>query len=257
MKTLLITGATCELGRAICRRFIKKSYRLILTAPSQERLHLLSEELKKEGGEVFVTSSDFTDINSFLPVINTIESIATDGLDGLIIIPPQPEATKEVFPNKIYWDLLFNKSFIGPVVFLGQLMPYLIKRGKANIVLISGISSRQPVSNYATSNTIRTAWLGFSKTIADNYGPKGIRFNTLSLGGIMTKKFEQQLENEANKANQLFSDVLEQRCANVPLRRYAEIPEIVEMIIFLITSIASKHITGQNIIFDGGFTRAY
>lgn len=257
MKTLLITGATCELGRAICQRFIKKSYRLILTAPSQERLCLLSEELKKEGGEVFFASSDFTDTNTFSSLINMVESVAIDGLDGLIVIPPQPEATKEVFPDKIYWDILFNKSFIGPVVFLGQLMPHLIKKVKANIVLVSGISSRQPVSNYATSNTIRTAWLGFAKTIADNYGPKGIRFNTLSLGGIMTKKFEQQLVNEANSNNQLFSDVLEQRCANVPLRRYAEIPEIVDMILFMLTSRASKHMTGQNIVFDAGFTRAY
>lgn len=256
MKTILVTGATCELGKEICRQLIEKSCRLILTSRSNERLQSLQNDLEKIGGNISIAPSDFTDIKTFDQILEKVSFVANGGLDGLVLIPPQPEATTEIFPEESEWENLFRKSFIGPSIFLRKLMPHLLKKN-SSIVFISGVSSKQPFSNYTTSNTIRTAWLGFSKTIADNFGPKGVRFNTLSLGGIKTEKFLKKLEEEAANTNVPLSTVLEGRVGNIPLRRYAEIPEIAEMVSFLLLSLASRHMTGQNIVFDGGFTRAY
>lgn len=251
-KTILITGATSELGKAISEFLIKQGYRLILTARSLEKLSALSEQLKKQGGEIKYVASDFTDSNTFNHVIALLEK---SNLSGMLLMPPQAPATSEPLPDEEIWHKLLNTSLVGPAVFIKKVIPCFTKN--ARVLLISGISSRQPVSHYATSNILRTAWLGLLKTIADQYGPKAIHFNTLSIGGIMTEKFKKQIESEAQNSNTLFSEILSGRLANVPLRRYAELDEIAEMASFLLTSSAGQHMTGQNIVFDGGFTRPY
>ena len=254
MKTIFVTGATCELGREICRQLLDRPCNLILTARSNERLQSLRADLHKKN--ITVIPSDFTDINTFSSAIECVSSVANEGIDGVVLIPPQPDATTEIFPSAEKWNELFMKSFIGPSVLLGKLLPFL-QKSDSSVVLISGISSKQPFSNYTTSNTIRTAWLGFAKTVADNIGPKNIRFNTLSCGGIMTEKFERKLAEEANKNHLSVSEILKNRVDNIPLRRYAEKSEIADTVCFLLLSLASRHITGQNIAFDGGFSRSY
>jgi 3-oxoacyl-[acyl-carrier protein] reductase len=88
-------------------------------------------------------------------------------------------------------------------------------------------------------------------------GVFGLRFNTLSLGDVITDKLLEKIKHESEKNNLAVSEVLKTRFSNVPLRRYAEITEVVDMVDFYLNSEVSKHLTGQNTAFDGGFSRPY
>ncbi len=253
MKTILITGATGAIGTELCKYIAKKGHHLIITARDYQTLHGLSDLLKREYQiKVNYVASDFSDPKSYAELLN----ITTEGVDGFVIMPPQPPVTEDCLPQDNVWSDMFNRSFIGPSALIRDLIPALIKR-KASVVLISGITSKQPLTKYATSSVLRTAWQGQIKTLADTYGSEGVRFNTLSLGGVMTNKFIQKLNKESEDKNISFSELLSQRTENVPLRKYANLNEIVDMIEFMLLSEASKHLTGQNIVLDGGFTRAY
>ena len=109
----------------------------------------------------------FSNTSSFAPLLK----LADNNIHGTVIMPPQPTVTDDCLADEVTWQRLFNDSFIGPVTLIKQLIPTLIKQTSARLVLISGISSLQPLSQYATSNTLRTAWLGFTKTLADKFWP--------------------------------------------------------------------------------------
>lgn len=256
MKKFLITGATGEIGDFLCH-YIGKTFdnntNLIITARNEEKLINLKNQLnQKYQLNVHVIPSDFSNIDTFGNFDNLIE----DGIDGIVIMPPRPIEPKSGLPDYNTWQTSFHSSFMGPADLVRYFIPALEKKA-GSVIFVSGISSCQPLSQYVTNNVLRTAMLGFNKTCADLYGPKNIRFNMVSFGGIMTDTFIKRVENEAMQENIPYEDALSRRFTNVPLRKYADLEEVSGMICFLLDSTPSKHITGQNMLLDGGFTRKY
>ncbi|TIM34429.1 MAG: SDR family oxidoreductase, partial [Mesorhizobium sp.] len=111
-------------------------------------------------------------------------------LDGVVLMPPQPHSSADPMPEPEVWRTLFQTSFIGPLSLLksaiGRMEPAPEAGRRCKVVIISGISSAQVLSHYATANVIRTAWLGEAKTLAFALGERGIHVNTLSLGGTLS-----------------------------------------------------------------------
>lgn len=254
MSTILVTGATGAIGTNVCHYLAKKNHVLILGARDVSKLDSLSRDLReKYGANVTSYSFDFSSIE-------TIDALALSlhdqKIDGLVLMPPQLLPTDECIPEPEVMEEMHKVSFIGPAILIKRLLPNLIAN-KSSVVMISGISSVQPLSHYATSNVLRTSCLGLMKTLADKYGPEGVRFNTLSLGGVLTEPYKKKLEQEASISNIEVCDIYKQRVSNVPLRRYALPNEIANMLDVILTQDAGLHMTGQNIKFDGGFTRPY
>lgn len=181
-------------------------------------------------------------------------------LDGLVLMPPQPHADAEPMPSPEVWRALFQLSFIGPLSLLkaaiARMAPDPAQGRRAKIVIISGISSAQVLSHYATANVIRTAWIGEAKTLAFAFGSRGIHINTLSLGGTLSPWYRDKIAERAAKAGVDFEAQLAAETDNVPLRKYGEPSEVAAVVEGLLSSL-SDHMTGLNILHDGGFTRAY
>jgi 3-oxoacyl-[acyl-carrier protein] reductase len=127
---------------------------------------------------------------------------------------------------------------------------------RAKVVIVSGISSVQVLSHYATNNVIRAAWLSQAKTLAFALGERGIHVNTLSLGGTLSPHYVGLIEKRAANAGMTCEERIAEETANVPLRKYGH-PEEVAAAVDGLLSDFSDHITGVNILHDGGFTRAY
>lgn len=127
---------------------------------------------------------------------------------------------------------------------------------RAKIVIISGITSAQVLGHYATSNVLRLAWLGEAKTLAFALGPKGIHINTLSLGGTLSPWYRSSVIQRADAAGVSFEEQIARETDNVPLGKYGEPSEVAGAVEGLLSDFAD-HMTGLNILHDGGFTRAY
>jgi 3-oxoacyl-[acyl-carrier protein] reductase len=181
-------------------------------------------------------------------------------LDGVVLMPPQVPPTPHALPREEVWEALFRDHFIGPLALLKAAIatmkpaPSLGRRSK--VVIVSGISSVQVLSHYATNNVIRAAWLAQAKTLAFALGPEGIHVNTISLGGTLSEHYAGLIRDRAEKAGQTFDERIAEETANVPLRKYGT-PEEVAGAIAALLSDFSDHLIGVNIIHDGGFTRAY
>jgi 3-oxoacyl-[acyl-carrier protein] reductase len=181
-------------------------------------------------------------------------------LDGAVIMPPQPVRTNEPLPEPETWDALFEGSFIGPLGVLkaaiAQMRPNPAEGRRAKIVIVSGISSAQVLGHYATGNVLRTAWLAEAKTLAFALGPRGIHVNTVSFGGTLTPHYREVLQTRADATGVSLDELLVSDTENVPLRKYGT-PEEAARAIEMLLSAVSDHMTGINLLHDGGFTRAY
>ena len=98
--------------------------------------------------------------------------------------------------------------------------------------------------------------VGEAKTLAFALGPKGIYVNTLSLGGTLSPWYRDKIDDRAQRAGVTFEAQLAGETENVPLRKYAQPSEVAAVVEGLLSPL-SDHMTGLNILHDGGFTRAY
>jgi 3-oxoacyl-[acyl-carrier protein] reductase len=260
IKTTLVTGATGGIGLAVSHRLALAGHRLVLSARDPEKLDRLVQELPvtKGFGHQWIACdmADEASVQLFGQKLDRSKLV----LNGVVLMPPQPHATNDCLPDNAVWRSLFQSSFIGPLDVLKRaihtMSPDPAKGRRSKIVIISGISSAQVLGHYATSNVIRTAWLAEAKTLAFAFGERGIHVNTLSLGGTLSDWYRARIEKRAEGAGMTFEERITEETANVPLRKYGTPDEVAGAVEGLLSAF-SDHMTGLNILHDGGFTRAY
>jgi 3-oxoacyl-[acyl-carrier protein] reductase len=259
MSCYLVTGATGGIGAPLCRRLADMGHSLILAARDRDRMNALLGDLGADRNRFHALEVDMMSRSS---VANFELALRGSGqvIDGAVIMPPQPSRTNEPLPEPEVWDTLFNGSFIGPLSVLkaaiSLMEPNPAQGRRAKVVIVSGISSAQVLGHYATGNVLRTAWLAEAKTLAFALGPRGIHVNTVSFGGTLTPHYLELLQARADVAGISLDDLLERDTDNVPLRKYGT-PEEAARTIEVLLSEMSDHLTGINLLQDGGFTRAY
>ncbi len=254
-KKILVTGAPGGIGTKLCEHLAAKGYDLILAARDLAKLNAQSVYLKSlhSGQEFSALQLDFSKPELMGLFFQSIKNVT---INGLVLMPPQPKFSSEHFLPLDQWEVLLQQCFLGPLEAVKHATELFPKFGRSKIVLISGISSAQVLSHYAASNVIRLMWVAQAKTLAFALGPRGIHFNTLSLGGVRTAKYQQHLLEKAELRGVSFDDQMSAEVSNVPLRKYAS-PEEVSVAVEGLLSDFSDHMTGLNILCDGGFTRAY
>ena len=259
-RTVLLTGATGGIGLAVSNRLAKAGYSLVLAARDAGKLRALCADLtSKFPGTYSWVSVDMTRDDS---VKEFAEELASRGviLDGVVLMPPQDPPTNDPLPSSDKWREILQNSFVGPLSLLkaaiATMRPDPANGRRSKIVIISGMSSVQVMGHYASSNVIRCAWLAEAKTLAFALGDRGIHVNTLSLGGTLTPGYTASLERRAANAGVTFEQRLAEETSNVPLGKYGSPDEVAAAVEGLLSAF-SDHMTGVNILHDGGFTRAY
>jgi 3-oxoacyl-[acyl-carrier protein] reductase len=252
-KTILVTGASGGMGTAICDHLAQKGYNLILAARNLEKLSEQARELKSKFGGYYVpVAIDFNDAKSMQDLAHKLSV----ELDGLVLMPPRIPPSSEVLPENNVWMSVFEQTFVNPLSLIREIVPNMRKEGRSKVVIISGISSVQVISNYALNNSIRAAWLAQAKTLAFAYGERNIHFNTLSIGGAMTPKYVERMKKKAESNGVSFEDQMKEEVSNVPLGKYASLEDISNAVEGLLGSM-TDHMTGANFLLDGGFIKTY
>lgn len=254
----LVTAASGGIGSPLCHRLAASGHRLILLARRADALEALRLTLSAPERHICLP------LDMAVPEeAGRLATLCRDQaltLDHAVVMPPQPHAATDAMPDPALWRRLFDTSFIGPLGVLkaaiAAMRPDPAAGQRCKIVVVSGISSAQVLSHYATANVIRTAWVGQAKTLAFAYGPRGIHINTLSLGGTLSPWYRAAITRRAEANSMSFDERLAAETDNVPLGKYGT-PEEAATAIETLLGPFSDHMTGTNILHDGGFTRAY
>jgi 3-oxoacyl-[acyl-carrier protein] reductase len=257
---VLVTGASGGIGRAVCARLAQSGHALVLAARDEGRLLALCDELRSVRPGRYEAIP--VEMGDDVAVAAFGERLVAQGivLGGLVLMPPQMLPTNDCLPPNDTWRTLFQRSFIGPLGLLKAVIPAMkpdpARGHRVKVVIISAVTSVQALGNYATSNVLRCAWLAEAKTLAFALGERGIHINTLSLGGTLTPDYAASVQRRADQAGVSLAQRLAEETSNIPLGKYGR-PEEVAVVVDQLLGAFSDHMTGANLLHDGGFTRAY
>ncbi|MBT2217507.1 SDR family oxidoreductase [Virgibacillus dakarensis] len=123
----------------------------------------------------------------------------------------------------------------------------MIKKGGA-IVNISSMIARMPNQSIIANSAIKAAVTNLSKSLAEEFAPKGVRVNTVAPGPTRTAMWDGILPGDKTEAELMAKNF------GISLGRFAEPKEIAELTVFLASDRAAM-ITGGDYIIDGGLVK--
>ena len=240
-KVAIVTGASRGIGKAIAEKLAKDGFLAGLVARDEEKLSTVQKEIEAGGGVACTHVCDLAQRGAFGALIEQIFEeygridvlVNNAGMtrDGLML-----RMSDEDFDEVINVNL--RSVFEGCRAAVRPMM-----RGRfgriINITSVSGISGNAGQANYASS---KAGLIGLTKTIAKEFGSKGITSNAIAPGFIetdMTAELVEEIRKGVEKT--------------VPLRRYGQPEEIASAVSFL-ASDGGGYITGQVLVIDGGLT---
>lgn len=238
-KTVLVTGSSRGIGKSIAFAFAKQGCNIVLNASqSSEELLKAQEELKELGCYSYSYLADVSDYKSCKEMFNAITNIYgnVDILINNAGISHMGLFT-EMRPEE--WDKLINVNIKSTLNCTHLALPKMISKKSGTIINISSIWGERGASCEAVYSSTKGAINSFTKAMAKEVGPSGIRVNAISAGVIDTKMNEWLNEEE----KEVLTD-------EISLMRFGTAEEIADLAVFLASERAS-FINGQVITIDG------
>ena len=233
-KTVLITGASRGIGRAIAIKFLKEGYKVYGTFFSSEaKINELVEEYGKEN-MIKVGPYDLTKTDEINALVDEVSGIKFDTL--VLNAGTFSENDDFVNFNLDEFNSVMNCNFYSQLIISTRLQSY-IKNG-GNIVLMSSNDAYSGAYGSMSYSISKSAVVSLMKCLSVNYGRRGIRVNSIAPGAIDT---------DMNTPEQEFESPLW-----TPIKRIAQPYEVANVVYFLSSS-ESSFINGENITIDGGY----
>ena len=185
-KTIIITGASKGIGKAVALKMAANGHRLVLAGRNENELKQLIEECTKFNSECISVVVDLARPEAAGIVINTcIEQFA--GLDVLINNAGVANPFSVENTPLDQWDLMMAVNARAPFLLCKKAIPYLKQSQLATIINISSVVGRKGYINQAAYCASKHALTGFTKALAKEVQPMGIRVHLLSPGGVATE----------------------------------------------------------------------
>lgn len=242
-KTALVTGGTRGIGEAIVRSFAREGCNVAFTYKSSaDKANALTEELQALGVTVKGYQSDAA---SYAESEKLVDEVVKD-FGGIDILVNNAGITRDNLILRMteeQWDEVINAN-LKSAFNLTKHVSKLMLRAKAgsiiNLTSIIGEKGQAGQSNYAAT---KAGVIGFTKSIADEFGSRGIRCNAIAPGFIETD-MTGVLPEETRKA------IL----AQIPMKRMGTPEEVADAALFLASDL-SKYVSGQVLSVCGALNR--
>ncbi len=238
-KTVLITGSSRGIGKAIAYAFAKKGCNLVLNASvSSDELLKTQEELKSMGYYSYSYLADVSDYAQCSDMFNTISTIY-GSVDILINNAGISYLGLFTDMKPENWNRIIDVNLKSVLNCCHLAVPKMVSHKSGIIINISSIWGDRGASCEAVYSATKGAVNSFTKAMAKELGPSGIRVNAISCGVIDTKM------------NQCFTpEEREVLTEEISLMRFGTPEEIANLAVFLAGN-ESSFINGQVITSDG------
>ena len=241
-KVALISGGARGQGAEEARLFVQEGAKVIITDVLDDEGKKLEAELNETGGDAQYMPLDVTDENQWDSVIQRI--LETHGqIDILvnnagILLEKGVEETSEE-----EWDRIQDVNSKGVFLGIRAVLPAMREAGSGSIVNISSVAGLIG-SAYAAYGASKGAVRLLTKSTAVQYGPEGVRCNSVHPGVIETDMTEGMLSDPRTR---------EIRLKNTPLGTFAVAKDVAYAVLYL-ASDESRYVTGSELVIDGGLT---
>lgn len=242
-KVVIITGGARGMGAATARLFAQEGAVVTIADMQENEGQCLAAELGEQASFALhdVTSEDSWQalVAGLLARHGRIDALVNNA--GVCALQPVTEITAPEF------DRIFGVNVKGPVFGMKHVGAVMNAAGRGAIVNISSVDGLRGVNSLSVYSASKWALRGVTKSAALEFGPHGVRVNSVHPGGIDTSMGnpEGQQGEERNWAY-----------GRVPLQRIGEPNEVATASLFLCSDEAS-YITGAELAVDGGWAAGY
>jgi NAD(P)-dependent dehydrogenase (short-subunit alcohol dehydrogenase family) len=238
-RTALVTGAGRGIGADCARALDAAGARVAIVARSRDELDAVATELRH--APVVVTADLGTADGP-----GAAAAAVLDRFDGRLDVLVNNAGTAlrkdshDVTVDEL--DLLWHVNVRSALLLTAALLPALLAGGRGSIVSISSISGLRGAPRRSIYAATKAALDGMTRALAMEYGPQGLRANSVAPGVVDTAMWRENLARPG---------VADAVLGLIPTRRLSTPEEVADVVAFL-ASDASRAITGEVISADGG-----
>jgi NAD(P)-dependent dehydrogenase (short-subunit alcohol dehydrogenase family) len=245
-KVAVVTGSSRGIGRSSAELLAKLGAKVVISSRKADACQQVADTINKAGGDAHVIACNI----SRREEVEALITGATKHYGKVDILVCNAAVNPYYGPLLDIEDEAFDKimgSNVKSNIWLcAHAIPPMAARGKGVVVIISSIAGLCGSTVLGAYGISKAADFSLCRSLAGEWGPKGVRVNCVAPGLVKTDFARALWEDEAR---------LKQRCAATPLRRIGEPDEIAGAVAYL-ASDASSFMTGQTIVVDGGVTTA-
>jgi len=242
MKTAIVTGAAQGVGLATATLLAQLGLRVVLT--DMQSLEQQLAKLRADGAAVEGMSGD---VSSEAFVRQLAERIgneygAADVLvnnAGISMIAPAEDTTA------VQWQQVINVNLFGPFLLSKYLGAQMLARRSGSVVNVASVAGLAGISHRSAYNASKHGLVGLTRTLAAEWGGRGVRVNAVCPGWIKTEM------DVTAQAQGLYSDA--DIINRVPMARFARPEDVAHAIAFLADSDKSGFLNGVTLPVDGGW----
>lgn len=233
-KTILVTGASSGIGRAIAIACSQQGANVVLNGRNQERLQATFEALSGEGHQII--AADLVDtaqrqaLAEQFPVLDGVVHCAGIGSRVLCKMLEEQDVSR-----------VMQANFEAPVLLQAELLREKKIAKEASIVFIASAAATMPSVGNAIYSASKAATIAYAKCLAQELAARKIRVNCISPAMVWTDlALVGATEEQLREAEQAY-----------PLKRYAQPEDIAPMAVYLLSDEAAW-VTGSNMELTGG-----
>jgi NAD(P)-dependent dehydrogenase (short-subunit alcohol dehydrogenase family) len=242
MKSAVVTGAARGVGLATATHLARLGYRVLLT--DIQALELQVAQLRRLG---FCVDGMTGDVASESCVRELAERVRQDygvadvlvNNAGVSLIAAAEETSVE------QWQRVMNTNLLGPFLLCKYLGAQMLQHGSGSIVNVASVAGLAGISHRSAYNASKHGLIGLTRTLAAEWGGRGVRVNAVCPGWIKTDM------DIADQGSGAYTD--EDIVNRVPMARFARPEDVAAAIGFLADAAMHGFVNGVSLPVDGGW----
>jgi NAD(P)-dependent dehydrogenase (short-subunit alcohol dehydrogenase family) len=242
-RVAIVTGTSRGLGQYMARALAKAGADLVLTSRTRESLRSFEAEIKSLGRRAVSLELDVRNLESIERMVSEAEK-AFGQLDILVnnagcnVRKPALDVTWDD------WNLILDTNLRGSFFVAQAVARRMIARGYGRIINIGSVTSVAGYAGLGPYGASRGGIRQLTMSLADDWGKHGVTVNCLAPGWFRTEQNKVLYENK---------EWVEYLCDRIPVRRPGR-PEDLDAAVVFFAAEASRYVTGQTLLVDGGIS---
>lgn len=236
----IITGAAQGIGKRTAEVLAAKGFQVVLNdlrEPTKTLESLGNAKSLVVVGDISSESVVQNLLSQTLAKFGRADVLVNNA--GISFIKPAEEVTLE------QWQQVINVNLTAPFLLCREFGKHMLERGSGSIVNIASVAGLLGVSDRSAYNASKHGLIGLTKTLAAEWGGRGVRVNAVCPGWVLT-----EMDHKDTGVGTYSHADIEGR---VPMGRYASPEDIAQAVAFLADSGQSGFINGHNLSVDGGW----
>ena len=252
-KTALVTGASRGIGLAVVERLVEEGVRVVAAARTgtaelgRTGAHVVQVDLASPDGPERLVEAALQEFGELDLLVNNVGGGDGDVAAGFLDVDDE------------VWQQLYGVNLFAAVKTTRAALPSLLRQRGA-IVNISSNGARIPSAGPVAYTTAKAALTALGKALAEEFGPQGVRVNTVSPGPVRTALWESP-EGYGGQLARKLGVPHEQLLAALPQQtgmltgRLIEPGEVADLVVQLCSPRAAS-IVGADYLIDGGIAKS-